>query len=57
MRDTLKVITVRVPSEVLDKLPSPSLEGHRAAYIREAIEEKIDRDEKRQRREAKAAAK
>lgn len=41
--DPLQVITVRVPQSVLDRLPAPSLTGERAQFIREAIEEKLDK--------------
>lgn len=42
-KDTMAVITVRVPPEVLKRLPKPSLTGKRAAFIRDAIEEKLER--------------
>jgi predicted DNA-binding protein len=41
---TLKVISVRLPPEVLARLPRPSLKGRRAEFIREAIEEKLQRE-------------
>lgn len=42
----LEVITVRVPPDILKRLPRPSLKGKRAAFIRAAIEEKLDREGK-----------
>lgn len=46
-KTALKVITVRVPPDVLKRLPRPSLKGRRAEFIREAIEEKLEREEAR----------
>jgi hypothetical protein len=43
---TLKVISVRVTADTLKKLPRPSLRGRRAEFIREAIEEKLEREAK-----------
>lgn len=40
----MRVITVRVPHEVIKRLPKPSLEGRRAEFIRAAIEEKLERE-------------
>jgi metal-responsive CopG/Arc/MetJ family transcriptional regulator len=44
-KTTLKVITVRVPPDILKRLPRPSLKGRRADFIRAAIEEKLEREE------------
>ena len=41
----LKLISVRLPAETLKRLPRPSLKGRRAEFIREAIEEKLAREE------------
>jgi len=41
MSDKLQVITVRVPESTINRLPPPSLTGERAAFIRDAIEEKL----------------
>lgn len=43
-KEPLKVITVRLPPAVLDQLPEPSLTGERAMFIREAVEEKLERE-------------
>jgi len=43
--ETLEVVTVRLPPSLIKKLPRPSLKGNRAKFLREAIEEKIKRDE------------
>lgn len=48
-----EVITVRVPRDILDRLPKPSLAGVRARWIRDAIREKLDREEKARRRHVK----
>lgn len=40
----LKLVSVRLPQHILERLPPPSLEGHRAEFIRDAIEEKLDRE-------------
>jgi len=45
-QQTLKVISVRVTADTLKKLPRPSLKGRRAEFIREAIEEKLEREGK-----------
>jgi Arc/MetJ-type ribon-helix-helix transcriptional regulator len=49
----LEIITVRVPPDVLAQLPAPSLEGRRAEFIREAIEEKLERERRREARKRK----
>lgn len=41
----LQVVTVRVPPDILKRLPRPSLKGRRAEFIRQAIEEKLAREE------------
>lgn len=51
-KTALKVITVRVPPDVLKRLPRPSLAGRRAEFIREAIEEKLDREARKTQRAA-----
>lgn len=40
----LKLISVRLPEEIVDKLPPASLSGERAKFIREAVKEKLTRE-------------
>jgi hypothetical protein len=42
----LVVLTVRVPQGIVDRLPAPSLTGERAKFIRDAIEEKLNKRRK-----------
>ena len=44
-KDGMAVITVRVPPDLLKRLPRPSLKGRRAEFIRQAIEEKLTREQ------------
>lgn len=39
-----KPITVRIPDDIMAKLPAPSLAGERSQFIIAAIKEKLDRD-------------
>lgn len=55
--ETLEVISVRMPPAVLRRLPAPSLTGERAQFIREAIEEKLDREARAVKRRMAAASK
>lgn len=48
----LQMVSVRLPEEILDRLPAPSLEGHRAAFIRSAIEEKLTREDRARKKKA-----
>jgi hypothetical protein len=38
-------VTVRIPADLLAKLPPPSLTGERSAFILAAIREKLERDQ------------
>ena len=51
----LEVLTVRLPAEVIERLPPPSLTGERAEFIRAAIKEKIAKEERKAAREAARA--
>lgn len=50
----LEVLTVRLPAEVIERLPAPSLTGERAEFIRDAIKEKLDREARKAKRAANA---
>lgn len=41
----LTPISVRLTDDVLARLPPPSLDGLRAQFIRDAVEEKLAREE------------
>lgn len=42
----LKLLSIRLPEEIVDKLPPASLTGERAQFIRDAVVEKVEREEK-----------
>ena len=44
---TAAPVTVRIPADVLAKLPPPSLTGERSQFILDAIREKLDREVER----------
>jgi metal-responsive CopG/Arc/MetJ family transcriptional regulator len=43
---TAAPITIRIPADLLAKLPPPSLTGERSQFILEAIREKLQREER-----------
>lgn len=43
----LQALTIRLPDEMLKRLPPASLDGHRSKWIREAVQEKLDREEEK----------
>jgi metal-responsive CopG/Arc/MetJ family transcriptional regulator len=42
---TAAPITIRIPSDLLAKLPPPSLTGERSAFILAAIREKLEKND------------
>lgn len=40
----LKLLSIRLPEEMVDLLPPASLQGERAQYIRDAVKEKLERE-------------
>lgn len=40
----LKLLSIRLPEDLVDLLPPASLQGERAQYIRDAVKEKLERE-------------
>ena len=41
---TPQTISTRIPDDILEQLPPPSLTGERSKFVLDAIKEKLERD-------------